>query len=87
MQNGIRERESHMKDVRIMKKMNLDANRFSISWSRVLPSIKPFVTMFHWDLPQALKDEYGGLLSPQIVFNIRSRSNVLMQTSLMYKLR
>ena len=29
--------------------------------------IKPFVTMFHWDLPQALEDEYGGFLSPQIV--------------------
>ena len=29
--------------------------------------IKPFVTMFHWDLPQALEDDYGGFLSPQIV--------------------
>ncbi|KAH7863679.1 hypothetical protein Vadar_020645 [Vaccinium darrowii] len=29
--------------------------------------LKPFVTMFHWDLPQALEDEYGGWLSPRIV--------------------
>ncbi|XP_058225191.1 beta-glucosidase 12-like isoform X2 [Rhododendron vialii] len=29
--------------------------------------LKPFVTMFHWDLPQALEDEYGGFLSPRIV--------------------
>ncbi|XP_024159524.1 beta-glucosidase 12 isoform X3 [Rosa chinensis] len=29
--------------------------------------LKPFVTLFHWDLPQALEDEYGGFLSPQIV--------------------
>ncbi|KAK7827233.1 raucaffricine-o-beta-d-glucosidase [Quercus suber] len=54
-------------DVRIMKKMGLDGYRFSISWSRVLPSIHPFITLFHWDLPQALEDEYGGFLSPHIV--------------------
>ncbi|KAL6187982.1 hypothetical protein ACLB2K_039377 [Fragaria x ananassa] len=29
--------------------------------------LKPFVTLFHWDLPQALEDAYGGFLSPQIV--------------------
>nr|AAF28800.1 strictosidine beta-glucosidase [Catharanthus roseus] len=29
--------------------------------------IKPFATLFHWDLPQALEDEYGGFLSDRIV--------------------
>ncbi|GAB2260879.1 hypothetical protein Droror1_Dr00011734 [Drosera rotundifolia] len=29
--------------------------------------IKPFVTIFHWDVPQALEDEYGGLRGPEIV--------------------
>ncbi|KAK7834243.1 raucaffricine-o-beta-d-glucosidase [Quercus suber] len=80
-------------DDRIMKKIGLDAYRFSISWSRVLPKgklsrgvnregikyynklinkllargLQPFMTLFHWDLPQALEDEYGGFLSPHIV--------------------
>ncbi|XP_039022439.1 beta-glucosidase 12-like [Hibiscus syriacus] len=29
--------------------------------------IKPFVTLLHFDHPQALEDEYGGFLSPKIV--------------------
>ncbi|KAH7544823.1 hypothetical protein FEM48_Zijuj01G0027100 [Ziziphus jujuba var. spinosa] len=33
--------------------------------------IKPLVTLFHWDLPQALDDEYGGFLSPNIVNDYR----------------
>lgn len=28
--------------------------------------LKPFVTLFDWDLPQALEDTYGGFLNPQI---------------------
>ncbi|XP_076890553.1 raucaffricine-O-beta-D-glucosidase-like [Bidens hawaiensis] len=29
--------------------------------------IEPFVTLFHWDLPNALEEEYMGFLSPKIV--------------------
>ncbi|KAM1752367.1 hypothetical protein ACFX11_010360 [Malus domestica] len=83
----------YKEDVGIMKDMNLDAYRLSVSWSRLLPNgtlsggvnrkgidyynnlinellrngLKPFVTLFHWDVPQALEDEYGGFLSPRIV--------------------
>ncbi|CAN1263530.1 Beta-glucosidase 24 [Linum perenne] len=28
--------------------------------------ITPFVTLFHWDLPQPLEDEYGGFLSSKV---------------------
>ncbi|XP_020090017.1 beta-glucosidase 12-like [Ananas comosus] len=76
-----------------MKEIGMDAYRFSISWSRILPSgclsggvnkegvkyynnlineliskgLEPFVTIFHWDSPQALEDKYGGFLSNHIV--------------------
>ncbi|KAB1209600.1 Beta-glucosidase 12 [Morella rubra] len=33
--------------------------------------ITPFVTIFHWDLPQTLEDKYGGFLSPHIVNDFR----------------
>lgn len=29
--------------------------------------IEPYVTLFHWDVPLTLEDEYGGFLSPRIV--------------------
>jgi len=75
-------------DVAIMHDvLGLNAYRFSISWSRVLPAgrglpnpaglafydrlvdallqagILPNVTLFHWDLPEAL-DDRGGWLNP-----------------------
>ncbi len=70
-------------DVDLMKDLGLQAYRFSIAWSRLLPQgrgpvnqagldfysrlvdrllevgILPVVTLYHWDLPQALQDEGG----------------------------
>ncbi|KAL0346467.1 UNVERIFIED_CONTAM: Beta-glucosidase 12 [Sesamum calycinum] len=57
----------YKEDVKLMKHIGLDAFRMSISWPRILPRITPFVTLFHWDLPQPLEDEYLGFLSPHIV--------------------
>ncbi|KAL0311824.1 UNVERIFIED_CONTAM: Raucaffricine-O-beta-D-glucosidase [Sesamum radiatum] len=33
--------------------------------------IEPYVTLFHWDLPQCLQDEYEGFLSKRVVEDFR----------------
>ncbi|RXH99528.1 hypothetical protein DVH24_021330 [Malus domestica] len=35
------------------------------------PGVTPYATIFHWDLPQALEEEYGGFLNRQIVNHFR----------------
>ena len=76
-------------DVELMAQIGLQAYRFSVSWSRILPNgvgtinqkgmdfydrlidalleknIEPFITLFHWDLPEAL-EKRGGWLNPDI---------------------
>lgn len=79
-------------DVALLKRLGIQAYRFSIAWPRIFPNgrgkepnpegiafynalidelilhgIEPWVTLYHWDLPQALQDDYGGWLSPKIV--------------------
>jgi beta-glucosidase len=70
-------------DIALMRAMNLNSYRFSISWPRIQPAgsgsqnskgmdyysrlvdalleakIRPFITLYHWDLPQALDDAGG----------------------------
>ena len=70
-------------DIALMRAMNLNSYRFSISWPRLLPDgsgavnakgidyyqrlvdalltagIRPFATLYHWDLPQTLQDRGG----------------------------
>ncbi|KAJ3694676.1 hypothetical protein LUZ60_000053 [Juncus effusus] len=38
--------------------------------------LKPFVTLFHWDSPQALEELYGGFLSPRIVEDFRDYAEI-----------
>ncbi|KAF3451148.1 hypothetical protein FNV43_RR07239 [Rhamnella rubrinervis] len=40
----------------------------------------PFVTLFHWDLPQALEDEYGGFLSDKIVEDFQEYADFVFKT-------
>ncbi|XP_074368440.1 beta-glucosidase 22-like isoform X2 [Apium graveolens] len=81
----------YKEDVHLMVETGLEAYRFSISWSRLIPNgtgavnakglqfynnlinelikhgIEPHVTLFHYDTPQILEDEYGGWLSKKAV--------------------
>ncbi|KAJ6793814.1 beta-glucosidase 31-like isoform X1 [Iris pallida] len=90
----------YKEDVKLMHEMGLDAYRFSISWSRLIPDgrgpvnpkgleyynnlinellsygIEPHVTLHHFDLPQALEDEYEGLLSPRIVEDFTAYADI-----------
>ncbi|PSR73245.1 hypothetical protein PHLCEN_2v10905 [Hermanssonia centrifuga] len=76
-------------DLDLLVQYGVKSYRFSISWSRIIPSggredpvneagiefysdfidgllargITPFVTLYHWDLPQALHDRYLGWLN------------------------
>nr|DAD38078.1 TPA_asm: hypothetical protein HUJ06_008719 [Nelumbo nucifera] len=90
----------YKEDVQLMVDTGLDAYRFSISWSRLIPNgrgivnprglqyynslinelirngIQPHVTLFHYDLPQTLEDEYGGWLSQKIVNDFTAYADV-----------
>ncbi|PON32154.1 Glycoside hydrolase [Parasponia andersonii] len=41
--------------------------------------LKPVVTLFHWDLPQALENKYGGLLSQNFVKDFRKYAGFCFQ--------
>ena len=90
-------------DVKLMADMGLKTYRFSIAWSRVLPTgrgevsakglqfyhdlidelvkygIEPMVTIYHWDLPQALQDEYGGWESRKIIRDFDNYARLLFE--------
>ncbi|CAN8268861.1 unnamed protein product [Cochlearia groenlandica] len=83
----------YKEDIQLMKSLNTDSFRLSLSWPRIFPhgrmikgisyagvqfyhdlidellknDITPLVTVFHWDTPADLEDEYGGFLSQRIV--------------------
>ncbi|EXB54651.1 Hydroxyisourate hydrolase [Morus notabilis] len=60
--------EDSEEDVQLIVKTGLDAFRFSISWSRLIPRIQPHVTLHHSDLSQVLEDEYGGWVSRKFMY-------------------
>ncbi|WZZ17999.1 hypothetical protein YC2023_111088 [Brassica napus] len=66
-------------DVNLLHQIGFNAYRFSISWSRILPRVKPYVTIFHWDLPEALEVAYGGFLGAEIVNDFRDYAELCFQ--------
>ncbi|XP_058760189.1 vicianin hydrolase [Vicia villosa] len=40
----------------------------------------PFVTLFHWDLPQSLEDEYKGFLSHKVVKDFENYADFVFKT-------
>ncbi|CAH2046086.1 unnamed protein product [Thlaspi arvense] len=42
-------------------------------------NITPFVTLFHWDLPQTLQDEYEGFLDRQVIEDFKNYADVCFE--------
>ncbi|WJX13697.1 glycosyl hydrolase 1 [Trifolium repens] len=94
------EYHKYKEDVQLMVETGLDAFRFSISWSRLIPNgrgpvnpkglqyynnfinelisngIEPHVTLYNYDLPQALEDEYEGWLSRDVIKDFTNYADV-----------
>ena len=46
----------------------------------IMYNIEPLVTLYHWDLPQALEDKYEGWLSSKIVDDFQAYSDICFTT-------
>lgn len=89
-------------DIYLVKQLNIPNFRFSISWSRIMPTglnpvnragidyynkiidflleckIEPWVTLYHWDLPQALEVK-GGWTNRECAFWFADYAEVCAQ--------
>jgi beta-glucosidase/6-phospho-beta-glucosidase/beta-galactosidase len=93
----------YQEDIQLMHHLNIRAYRFSIAWSRILPTgrgpinpsglqfydqlidellrhnIEPWITLFHWDLPQALQDDFNGWMDVRTVQCFVDYANIVFQ--------
>lgn len=90
-------------DVELMASLKLNAYRFSVAWSRILPQGKgkanqkgldyydnlvdsllekdiiPFITLFHWDMPQALFEENKGFAGRETAYYFADYAEVVVK--------
>jgi beta-glucosidase len=91
-------------DVDIMAELEMNAYRFSIAWSRVMPegkgqvnpkgldyynrlvdallekNVTPFITLFHWDMPQKLYELYGGFAGRETAYYFSDYVEVILRS-------
>ncbi|KAI4351001.1 hypothetical protein L6164_005395 [Bauhinia variegata] len=70
----------YKEDVNLIDKMNFDAYRYSISWSRIFPGLTPSATLYHYDLPLTIEKKYKGLLSRRIVKDFADYADFCFKT-------
>ncbi|KAK8700149.1 hypothetical protein V6N13_018553 [Hibiscus sabdariffa] len=70
----------YKEDVSNLKDLSVDSYRFSIAWTRIFPGIKPFVTLMHFDEPEALVKKYGGFLSHRIANDFRDYAEICFKS-------
>jgi beta-glucosidase len=90
----------YAEDIDLIRSMNFDKFRFSVSWPRILPAgtgavnskgvdfyhrvidkclsvgLEPWITVYHWDTPQAL-EEQGGWANRKIIDWFSEYVNIL----------
>lgn len=91
-------------DLNWIKWLGVDAYRFSLSWSRILPkgtteivnqkgvefynhlidgllerNIEPMITLWHWDTPQILQDNYKGWENDLILDDFTNYADICFQ--------
>ncbi|XVF49662.1 hypothetical protein PTKIN_Ptkin04bG0030900 [Pterospermum kingtungense] len=106
MEIAIDSYKRYKEDALALKDLGVDAYRFSIPWTRILPDgtlksginqeginhynslidqlikhgIKPFVTLMHFDSPQALENKYEGFLNRTIVEDFKNYAEICFKT-------
>ncbi|XP_022735952.1 LOW QUALITY PROTEIN: beta-glucosidase 13-like [Durio zibethinus] len=96
----------YKEDALALKDLGVDAYRFSIPCTRILPDgtlsgginqeginhynslidelikhgIKPFVTLMHFDSPEALENKYGGFLNRTVVKDFKNYAEICFKT-------
>ncbi|XVF54652.1 hypothetical protein PTKIN_Ptkin05aG0198500 [Pterospermum kingtungense] len=96
----------YKEDALVLRDLGVDAYRFSIPWTRILPNgtlsgginqegidhynslidvlvkhgIKPYVTLLHFDSPEALENKYGGFLNRSIVRDFKNYAEICFRS-------